>query len=721
VDGLGNSGGGNVTFLVAPANLSVVTRLRKQAASQLSDYLPNESFPAERIELDLDKLAMQVQQDRERIGRALKFKPSSSLVDQPVDDFTVGSYARAKVGGGIEWAIPSLLQITTGLYITSVGGTANAITLTPTPAIGAYANGQEIQFTAISTNTGAVTVAVSGLAAKAITKNGSQPLTNADIRSGMLVDMVYDGARFVMVATSTEVVATGSNTARLLADRFAEMFNVLDYGVRGSAAIIAAIAAAKAAGGGTVYVPNGNYPCTATITIDSSNMHLKGESPWGVILTRSTDYGDTITITGNDGTGTKVSDISIENITCESTGLTTSGAHIHCKGLTRLSLDKIYLQDGFIGFLFEACSQTYVSNIHAIFSSLFGGVTTGRRTLMVQGNNSYSESGVGGFFMKNFNLRSGASPYLSGPEYVIMMTTGNGNWFSNGHVQGGSNANIHLANTDAVNRINLVFFDNVMSDETVGVGVKFTGSATVALNIYFTSMMIKAGGASGTSGISVEAGAKFYNVRFATCDVIQFSHHGVDLKSADSKNVTFSNCSVRANGDATPNLYSGYKVEEANGLQIIGGNVGGGNNVTAETQKYGISVEGGTNIIISNVDLTNNVTGSIGNFTSTARPTSVITGILSTDSITVASADQIDAPFHSTIFHVSGTATINSLRKPWIGGWLVTMIFDAAATVTEAGNIDLVGAASFVATANDTLTLAYDGTTGWVEVARSVN
>ena len=64
VDGIGNSGGGNVTFLSAPANGTIVTRIRKQPASQLSDYAPNEPVPAERIEADLDKLVMQIQQVR---------------------------------------------------------------------------------------------------------------------------------------------------------------------------------------------------------------------------------------------------------------------------------------------------------------------------------------------------------------------------------------------------------------------------------------------------------------------------------------------------------------------------------------------------------------------------------------------------------------------------------------------------------------------------------
>ena len=107
VDGIGNSGGGNVTFLSAPANGTIVTRIRKQPASQLSDYVPNEPVPAERIEADLDKLVMQIQQVREQLHRALLLPKKSSLVDQGMDVPTVGAFARGKSGGGIDWATPT--------------------------------------------------------------------------------------------------------------------------------------------------------------------------------------------------------------------------------------------------------------------------------------------------------------------------------------------------------------------------------------------------------------------------------------------------------------------------------------------------------------------------------------------------------------------------------------------------------------------------------------
>lgn len=93
---------------------------------------------------------------------------------------------------------PNLGQIIAGkgVYVGTVGGTADAITLAPAPAISGYAAGQTFRFIASGANTGATTVAVSGLAAKAVTKDGSTALADGDIASGALVEIMYDGTRF---------------------------------------------------------------------------------------------------------------------------------------------------------------------------------------------------------------------------------------------------------------------------------------------------------------------------------------------------------------------------------------------------------------------------------------------------------------------------------------------------------------------------------------------
>ena len=97
------------------------------------------------------------------------------------------------------------IQDGTGVYVGTVGGTADVITLTPSPAITAYVAGQTFQFLASGTNTTNVTVAVSGLAAKAITKNGTTALVAGDLVSGDLVAITYDGTRYILQSPSIAI------------------------------------------------------------------------------------------------------------------------------------------------------------------------------------------------------------------------------------------------------------------------------------------------------------------------------------------------------------------------------------------------------------------------------------------------------------------------------------------------------------------------------------
>lgn len=125
----------------------------------------------------------------------------------------LGGFKLTNVGLGTastDAATLANLQAGTGTYVATVGGTADAITLTPSPAIAAYAAGQQFSFIASGANTGAVTVNVSGLGAKAVTKNGTTALTAGDIPSATLVTIIYDGTQFQIIRNGA--VGAGVNT-----------------------------------------------------------------------------------------------------------------------------------------------------------------------------------------------------------------------------------------------------------------------------------------------------------------------------------------------------------------------------------------------------------------------------------------------------------------------------------------------------------------------------
>lgn len=81
----------------------------------------------------------------------------------------------------------------------TVGGTANAISLTLSPAALSYATGMRIGFIATSTNSGSTTVNVSGLGTRTIQKLNSgslQNLASGDIVSGVYYEAIYNGTVF---------------------------------------------------------------------------------------------------------------------------------------------------------------------------------------------------------------------------------------------------------------------------------------------------------------------------------------------------------------------------------------------------------------------------------------------------------------------------------------------------------------------------------------------
>jgi len=99
---------------------------------------------------------------------------------------------------------------------TSSGTDTITATLSITPS--AYAAGQRFAFLAGGTNTGAATLNIDSLGAKAIQKNG-QALVAGDITANDIVYVVYDGTQFQMISPArTPVLTSGSIATAAIAN-----------------------------------------------------------------------------------------------------------------------------------------------------------------------------------------------------------------------------------------------------------------------------------------------------------------------------------------------------------------------------------------------------------------------------------------------------------------------------------------------------------------------
>lgn len=108
-------------------------------------------------------------------------------------------------------AFCALLRDGAHVYAASIAGT-NTLTGTISTSPTAYVTGQAYRFIAANANTGAVTLNLNALGAKAITKNGSAALKAGDIQAGAMVSVVYDGTQFQLqnVAQTAALASPGS-------------------------------------------------------------------------------------------------------------------------------------------------------------------------------------------------------------------------------------------------------------------------------------------------------------------------------------------------------------------------------------------------------------------------------------------------------------------------------------------------------------------------------
>jgi len=505
---------------------------------------------------------------------------------------------------------------------------------------------------------------------------------------------------------------------------FDYVYNVRDYGATGNgttddtAAIQDAIDAAGAASGGVVFLPPGTYIVSDTLTFYYPRVFFRGAGMWNTKLKRTTDYGETIIFGGGQtGTGNVLSDTGISDLTIESAGLMTSGAHIRYSGVARHQLKGIYLLQGFIGIRAEALTAAYWSDIYCVFTNLFGGTATGRRYLQFGAASSYSHKSCGDLFITNFNVRGNTSGQVT--EFGINIDAADGIWFENGHVGNSTEANIRIGGP-TTDMINLVFFSNVMTDEGTGYGLLLESYASLGFrSIKFVNCMIKSGGtpAWGTGGIVVAAGCTVSGLSFDNCTVTEYGRTGVTLASTDSNMITFSNCTVRGNGRNTADTYAGYSIlADVSSVVISGGSSGkaydsGGTG----TQSYGVQFSTGhSNVLVDGVDLTGN---SLGSAIGGSNTVLILDSCLSQDSTTVASGSTVTPPAIGNVITVTGTTTINNVQVSRVGR-IITLLFTDPVTVNDTGNLKLAGA--FSATADDTLTLVYDGSY-WLEISRSAN
>ena len=119
----------------------------------------------------------------------------------PTANIPMGTFKITGLGAGTVATdavrLGQLQNFSTGTLITVAG--TDTITGTVSPSLTAYTAGQIFSFVVGTTNTGAVTLNIDGLGAKAVTRTGAIALVAGAMVTGQVALVEYDGTRFQLL------------------------------------------------------------------------------------------------------------------------------------------------------------------------------------------------------------------------------------------------------------------------------------------------------------------------------------------------------------------------------------------------------------------------------------------------------------------------------------------------------------------------------------------
>jgi hypothetical protein len=503
---------------------------------------------------------------------------------------------------------------------------------------------------------------------------------------------------FVGAISNTNVTATGSTTARSLANRFADVVNVKDFGAVGDwnattgtgtndgPAIQAAIDSIGSAGG-TVFIPNG-MKCLIDLNglIIKKNVSLVGphkfvgspqdnsSAPYnnlgGAIILDAATAGVSIYMEGGSSlsglliyrkgmvfpvqnasafTGTAIIATDDDVAVSHSMILGFNKAY-YSTGIQRSRIEYVYM-DNVNGIEIDLCYDiAYISNCH---SWPFASIAWGAGSTIIRSGTAYKFTNV---------------------DDWCKLT----NCFSYGYFRG--------CQLSAVNSLTLIGcgFDNVPGGHPNSIGIIIEGGCLD------TRLIGCQCAAQATAGIFMDNGAGWTTIESYNCwggsthGVLIYNGNAI-IKGSGIRDVSFAVSTTSATSEIIFDNNYCYNIAS----RIINSSV---NNIRT---LYGQN----------NVALTTFINPLSGIVCDTVIPAASICSL----------------PQYGSVFFVNGTSGFNELKYGWAGRQ-VTLVFTAILTVTGTvsptpNSNEMVLTGNFTTASGNTLTLIHTGT-AWYEVSR---
>ena len=183
-----------------------------------SDYSFNTVISETQINSELNDIKAEITASLEASGKKV-WTGNQNCGSQKMTALAVGSALTDSTNLG---------QVQDGGMQYATGSGTNTIVATMAPAITAYVAGQTFRIKmAAGANTGATTLNLNSVGAKAITKRGTTALAAGDIPASMMFEVAYDGTQFQLINVGQDI-DTDTGITSLAADTSPQLGGDLD-------------------------------------------------------------------------------------------------------------------------------------------------------------------------------------------------------------------------------------------------------------------------------------------------------------------------------------------------------------------------------------------------------------------------------------------------------------------------------------------------------------
>ncbi len=572
-----------------------------------------------------------------------------------------------------------------------------------------FVDGMTILFRASAPNTGASTIDVAGLGAKALVDSFGNNLASATILKDELIWATYD-------AENNYFICHGAYEGPLNVKWFGATGGFNDNTDDG-AAIQSAIDTARL--GGVIYFPAGYYRVESTLTVSRDLVTFIGDGPRTSVIRvyHNSGYGLTVEHPTSPGIS-KIFGFNMFNMGMRARVETTGNALINLNNVSDVFMSNVSLEDHFGGILVRGGSNHYMTNLK-IFSprsSYWSGIKSG--SYYMKFTESSDGSKIFESFISNFNFRRN-----DGVDYIqngIVIEAGDGIWFSNGHVMGVDSADVYINPLYGTAQITGLMFDNVWFDGCSDYGLYVDGNTTLYGQIILNNLrtlnqreaaIFVSSSAVNFDGVSVSGGIILKPEKFGALINAGRSHvfTGVKFAACNTAN-TANGCGLQIGGMVGSLSLANCVFDQAGLSSSASFMKGLRMDATASGR---VSVTGCRfSLTAADIDTTplNGVELSCANNT-TLKPLTAVVSVAGTSLVIPEFGDYITVAAGLNFNNMSGRYS----------GRCVTLRFLGNSTVTHvSGQMELSGGANVTSSAGDTLTLIYDETnTAWPELSRS--